>query len=110
MRCYSYRGRSGAPPLGPQQPIYSTGGGSNYGSYTNTSVDQNLTDVVQSFDYSKQAQLANTADKTIWDDLGTIPLFQLNDILAYSNKISGVTYNPTQQGYTWNVPAWKVAS
>ncbi len=61
-------------------------------------------------DPTKLATAANQADKLIWADLATIPLFQFPDLVAFSDKVSGVTYNPTQFGLTWNDQSWAVAS
>jgi peptide/nickel transport system substrate-binding protein len=105
----------GNPLLSSQKAIYATPPdtqhlNSNYGFYSNKQVDTLMNTLATETDTAKLATAANQADKLIWDDLGTIPLFQFPDLVAYSNKVSGVTYNPTQFGLTWNVNTWAVAS
>jgi peptide/nickel transport system substrate-binding protein len=72
-------------------------------------VDKLLDQVVGETDQTKAADLLNQVDTIMWQDLNTIPLFQFPDITSYSNKVTNVIYNPSQQGPTWNVQQWAAA-
>ena len=81
---------------------------SNYQYYSNPEVDKLLDQVVGETDQRRPADLLNQADTIMWQDLNTIPLFQFPDIASYSNQVSDVIYNPSQQGPTWNIQQWAV--
>jgi len=82
---------------------------SNYQYYSNPEVDKLLDQVVTETDYDKAADLLNQVDVIMWQDLNSIPLFQFPDILSFSEKVSNVVYNPSQQGPTWNINQWGAA-
>jgi ABC-type transport system substrate-binding protein len=103
----------GNPLLSSNRSIYKTPPdkttlNQNFGSYSNPQVDTLMDTLATETDTSKLATAANQADKLIWGDLGTIPLFQFPDLVAYSDKVTGVVYNPTQFGITWNDNKWAV--
>jgi ABC-type transport system substrate-binding protein len=105
----------GNPLLSSQKSIYKTPAdktnlNQNFGYYSNPEVDKLMDTLASEPDPTKLATAANQADKLIWADLATIPLFQFPDLVAFSDKVSGVTYNPTQFGLTWNDQSWAVAS
>ena len=51
----------------------------------------------------------NQIDTVLWDDMATLPLFQFQDLIAYSDTIQNVSYNGPL-GVTWNAQEWTVAS
>jgi peptide/nickel transport system substrate-binding protein len=104
----------GNPLLSSNRSIYKTPAdktnlNQNFGYYSNPQVDTLMDKLATDTDPTGLAKAANDADKLIWSDLGTIPLFQFPDLLAYSDKVSGVVYNPTQFDLTWNDNKWAVA-
>ncbi|HEV8167186.1 MAG TPA: ABC transporter family substrate-binding protein [Actinomycetota bacterium] len=82
--------------------IYRTGGGSNYGNYSNPKVDQLFEQAGGEFDQNKAADLMNQADQVITDDMATIPLYNKPTFLGIRNTFAGVSDNATQDGPFWN--------
>jgi ABC-type transport system substrate-binding protein len=54
--------------------------------------------------------MLHQAETILADEVFSVPLFARPQHLLYSNKVKGALRNPTQQGITWNVEAWSVAS
>ena len=101
----------GNPLLSSQRAIYKTPPdkttlNQNFGSYSNPQVDKLMDQLATDTNAANVATAANQADKLIWGDLGTVPLFQFPDLVAYSSKVGNVVYNPTQFGITWNDNKW----
>jgi peptide/nickel transport system substrate-binding protein len=86
--------------------IYRTGGGSNYGSYSNPKVDQLFAQASGEFDEAKAADLMNQADQIITDDMATIPLYNKPTFLAIRNNFVNINDNATQDGPFWNSNTW----
>jgi peptide/nickel transport system substrate-binding protein len=86
--------------------IYRTGGGSNYGSYSNPKVDELFAQALGTFDEAKSAELLNQADQIITDDMATIPLYQKPTFLVIRNTFANVEDNPTQDGPFWRSKLW----
>jgi peptide/nickel transport system substrate-binding protein len=107
-------GWQGSPLVSPQVALYKTPPDktnllSNYQYYSNPEVDKLLDSVVTQTDPAKIADTLNQIDTIMWQDLNSIPLFQFPDITSYSNSVTNVVYNPSQQGPTWNIQHWAVA-
>jgi len=90
----------------PNKSIYVTDGGQNYGKWTNKDMDAVLNQLTTELDPAKVFDLANQADAIAWKDLATIPVFQFPDLVANSDKVQNVIYNPTQQTINWNLQKW----
>jgi len=104
----------GSPLLSSQPSIYRTrvgvdNPGSNYGAYSNPDVDALMDVLATETDQQKLAEAANRADALLWDDVATIPLYQLPAAIAWTDHLHGVKPNPTYQGLTWNVETWTVS-
>jgi peptide/nickel transport system substrate-binding protein len=82
--------------------IYRTGGGSNYGNYSNPKVDQLFEQAGGEFDQNKAADLTNQADQIITDDMATIPLYNKPTFLGIRNTFVNVNDNATQDGPFWD--------
>jgi peptide/nickel transport system substrate-binding protein len=98
----------GTPLLSSNQSIYTTGGGQNWNSYTNTEVDDLLEQGNSEFDEAARIDLYNQVDTLLWDDVITIPLYQFPDFQAYQTNINNVVYNGSL-GVTWNANEWSIA-
>lgn len=95
--------------LSSNTSIYVAGGGQNWNSYANPEV-QNLFDQANvEFDAAKRADLMNQIDQILWDDMVTVPLFQFQELIAYSDAIGNVVYNGPL-GVTWNGQEWTIAA
>jgi len=82
---------------------------SNYQYYSNPEVDKLMDSVATQTDPKVAADALNQADTIMWKDLNSIPLYQFPDILSYSEKVTNIVYNPSQQGPTWNDNQWAAA-
>ena len=45
---------------------------------------------------------ANAADKQLWTDMFTLPLYQKPTFLAYDSSFTGIGDNSTSAGPLWN--------
>jgi peptide/nickel transport system substrate-binding protein len=86
--------------------IYKTGGGSNYGQYSNPKVDELFAQATAEFDTNKAAELLNQIDQIVTDDMATIPLYNKPTFLAVRNTFVNVSDNSTQDGPFWNSNLW----
>jgi len=95
-------------PASANQPLYTTGGGSNYGGYSNAQVDQWLNTAASTTDTSAQISNLNKADQQISKDAYTLPLYQKPTFIAFYPKLGNVRDNTTQIGPTYNIGQWGI--
>jgi peptide/nickel transport system substrate-binding protein len=86
--------------------LYGQGAGSNYGQFGNAALDTLLTQGSAELDHQKEADAYNTADKIIWDNMWTLPLFQKPTFLAVRNTFVNIHDNTTSEGPFWNSETW----
>ncbi len=86
--------------------IYGTGSGSNAGAYSNEQVDALAEEALRTVDADERNDILNQIDAILWEDLPTIPLYQLPSFLAWSDDYTGLDDNPTTAGFTWNTEEW----
>jgi peptide/nickel transport system substrate-binding protein len=98
----------GGPFFGSNRDIYRTGGGSNFGGYSNAKVDSLLRSAAGALDRSHAVDLYNRADRLISKDAYTLPVFQRPDLLAVYRKWGNVRENASGQGPAWNAQRWGV--
>lgn len=97
----------GSPfPISGSVDIYRTGGGGNYGKYSNPQVDQWLNQASSELDPGKAIQLMNKVDQQVTADAYTIPLYQKPTFIAYYSKYGNVRDNSTSQGPFYNAYQW----
>jgi len=90
-------------------PVYGCGGDSNDMQYCNRKFTQIAEKVQVTLDAAERARLLNFAEqKYMVPDVPTIPMFARPGYTLASNKVKGVGYNPTTEGYPWNVATWTV--
>ncbi|MCB0992548.1 MAG: ABC transporter family substrate-binding protein [Acidimicrobiales bacterium] len=99
---------AGSPLKTGSSETYRTNGGLNFTGYGNPDVDALLDAINTELDAATQADLANQVDAILWEDLVTIPVFSFPGVVAYVDNISGVVFNPSQNGLTWNASSWSV--
>ncbi|MFV0457977.1 MAG: ABC transporter family substrate-binding protein [Actinomycetales bacterium] len=90
--------------------IYTTDGGQNKGHYSSATIDGLMPQLEEATDKDEQHQLMTQIDKTLWDDLATIPLFAHPGTAAHASNIDGVVYQPAQTQIEWNMQQWAVTS
>jgi len=99
---------TGSPLLTQGYATYLTKGAQNNGNYSNAQVDQLLKQLYSELDPDNQQRLLTELDRTLWSDLATMPLFAFPALLATTQKIDGVQYNPSASGVTYNVNDWSL--
>jgi peptide/nickel transport system substrate-binding protein len=96
------------PFLSSNTSIYVPGGPQNWNSYSNPEIQTLFDQANSEFDAAKRADLMNQIDQILWDDMATLPLFQFQEMVAYSDTVSGVVFNGPL-GVTWNANEWAIA-
>ena len=97
-------------PTSTVQPIFTTGGGSNYGGYSNKNVDAWLNAAVATTDTTTQNSLMNKADQQISQNAYTLPLYQKPTLIAFYPNLLNVRDNATSMGPTYNIEQWGLKS
>ncbi|GAB2456788.1 ABC transporter family substrate-binding protein [Jatrophihabitans fulvus] len=98
----------GSPSLSSSNSIYyspaKTRGavGQNYSRAGTTDIDTQLDKVTTAYTPDAQLAAANAADKLLWGEMYTLPLYQKPTLLAYRNDIQGLADNATFAGPLWN--------
>ncbi|MCW2595129.1 MAG: putative Extracellular solute-binding protein [Jatrophihabitans sp.] len=97
----------GSPSLSSNNSIYlphtpTGGGGQNYTQGADPIVNDQLNKLATALTTQAEIDAANAADKQLWQDMFTIPLYQKPTLLSYTNNVSGLADNPTLAGPLWN--------
>jgi peptide/nickel transport system substrate-binding protein len=87
-------------------PIYSTGSGSNYDNFGYSDLDAKLAAGATALDHATEAQAYNDADTIAWQHMVTLPLFQKPTFIAVRNTFVNVGDNSTSEGPFWNAETW----
>jgi peptide/nickel transport system substrate-binding protein len=93
-------------PSANAQQNWVTGGGGNYGGYSNKQVDQLVAQAVGETDAAKAASLLNQADAIMVKDAYVLPLYQKPTFLAVQNRFVNMRDNATNVGPPYNVAEW----
>lgn len=80
--------------------------GQNWVHYSNPTVDKDLTQAVADTNASDGTRLYNEADKQLWTDMVTLPLYQVPQLYAWASNIGNVQANTSNVGLTWNANLW----
>jgi peptide/nickel transport system substrate-binding protein len=99
-------GWSGSSLVTGSSSTFITGGGNNFGKYSNPQVDQLTQQLNAEPNKDRQQVLVTQIEKILWDDLATIPVYAFPGVLATSATVEGVVYNASQSGLTWNSHLW----
>ena len=92
-------------------PEYGCGGDDNEMAYCNRKVTAIFSKIERTLDANERAKLANMAEsKYMVNDVATIPLFAKPFYLIGTTKLKGLVWNPTSEGYPWNVNGWSYTS
>ncbi len=57
----------------------------------------------------RELKAANEADKCLWGDMFSLPLYQKPTLLAYDSNYKGIGDNSTQAGPLWNNDGFSVS-
>lgn len=100
-------GWTGGTTLASTESIYVPGGGQNYSDNENSEIQDLYAQANVELDRGKRADLMNQVDEVLWEDMPTIPLFQVPEFLAWRDNVNAVEYNG-YQGPTWNSSIWSL--
>ncbi|MFZ4717857.1 MAG: ABC transporter family substrate-binding protein [Ilumatobacteraceae bacterium] len=95
--------------LSSNTSIYVPGGGQNWNAYNNPKLQELFDSANADLDPATRAATMNEIDQVIWDDMATLPLFQFQEMVAYSDTVQNVVFNGPL-GVTWNANEWAVVS
>jgi peptide/nickel transport system substrate-binding protein len=79
-------------------------GGGNWG-YSNPRLNQLAAQVAEELDEGRQAQLLEEADRLVWEDMPSLPLFHSPMLLVVREGFAEVNRN-TGGGLFWNAERW----
>ncbi|MGD8149096.1 ABC transporter substrate-binding protein [Ornithinimicrobium sp. Y1694] len=97
---------AGSGQIASGQPIYSTGGGQNFGGFSNEEVDAAWTELAGSVDPDVHMEQVKVIEKLLWDNLYGIPLFAHPGVVGYDNTLENVRNTAVQTGVSWNAEQW----
>jgi peptide/nickel transport system substrate-binding protein len=97
---------AGSGQITSGQNIYSTGGGQNYGGFSNADVDAAWDTLSSTLESDAQLEEIKTIETTLWDELYGIPLFAHPGVVAYDSSIQNVRDTATQSTVAWNAEQW----
>ena len=89
--------------------IYSPGGDQNYNSIDIPELTDLFAQANAEFDPAARADLMNQIDTILWENMATLPLFQFQNMVAFSDTVSGVEFNDPA-GVTWNANEWAITA
>lgn len=92
--------------LGSAEQIWKTGGGGNYGSYTNAEVDKLIEEAVQELDIDKAADLINKSGEIMAKDAYVLPIAQKPTFIMVYDDYLNIRNNPTNSGAHYNNAQW----
>jgi peptide/nickel transport system substrate-binding protein len=95
-----------SPFLADKQDLWGTGGGGNYGKWSNKQSDDLIAQAVQTLDKDKARDLFNQADEIMTKEAYNLPLFQKPVFIAISSDFANVRNNSTSAGPAYNMDEW----
>jgi peptide/nickel transport system substrate-binding protein len=100
---------AGSPLKSGGVSTYQAGAGNNVGNIAIPELAPLLDEMLASPDPAVQIDLANQIDTILWTNIATIPVFSFPGVVAYTDNVSNVVYNPSQNGLTFNASEWQIA-
>ncbi len=83
--------------------------GSNYDFYSNSALDKLLTAGASTTNPTLERKDYNAADKLIWANMYTLPLYQRLSSVFWDPHVHNVLANPSSAGVLWNANKWSVS-
>jgi len=84
--------------------------GQNWLHYANPTVDKLLAAGSAATSSSQEVANFNAADKILWTDMATLPLYQKPQYFAWSSGYGNLIPNTSSVGIPWNAQVWGVKS
>lgn len=83
--------------------------GSNNTGYQNPAIVDIFDQALVETDEAAMADLYNQADRILWEDMPTVPLYQKPTYLPFRSSIEGVEDNASTAGPLWNAHEWRIS-
>ena len=80
--------------------------GSNWVHFKNAAEDKLLKQAAAAANPTSEAKLYNAADKLLWSNMVTLPLYQKPVMTAWSSTYGNILPNASSVGVTWNAQNW----
>ena len=80
--------------------------GQNWMHYKNPAIDKLVFHGASATNPVQEAALFNAADRLLWQNMITLPLYQKPIFDAWTSTLGNVVPNPSSQGLTWNAQTW----
>jgi peptide/nickel transport system substrate-binding protein len=80
--------------------------GSNWVHFKNAAEDKLLKQAAAASNPASEATLYNAADKLLWTNMVTLPLYQKPVMTAWSSTYGNILPNASSVGVTWNAQNW----
>ena len=80
--------------------------GSNWVHFKNAAEDKLLRQAAAAANPTLEATLYNAADKVLWSNMVTLPLYQKPVMTAWSSTYGNILPNASSVGVTWNAQNW----
>lgn len=88
-------------------PTFKTDGINNLNYYSNSEVDDLLTQLDSEFDPAKQIEIQQEIDKILWSDFYGVTIFQFPGVTAFDQAaIQNVSAGPLAPTIFWNIWEW----
>ncbi|MEY4714033.1 MAG: hypothetical protein RIQ37_363, partial [Actinomycetota bacterium] len=84
-----------------------TGQPSNFGNYSNATVDSLLEELNSTLDTNRQYEILRDVEKELWNDAMSITIFQFPGLTWWDKGTEGVSMNPLVPYFFWNFWDWK---
>ncbi|MGO8872604.1 MAG: ABC transporter family substrate-binding protein [Acidimicrobiales bacterium] len=82
--------------------------GQNWIHYANPQVDKLMAQGAAAASSVTEVADFNTADKILWNDMATLPLYQTPEYFAWSSSYANLVPNTSEAGIPWNANLWGV--
>lgn len=82
---------------------------SNYDRYSDPTTDGLMQKALNTSNSAQAATYWNEADRQLWKDMATLPLFQAPEVSAWSSRYANIEAN-SLVGITWNAQDWRLKS
>lgn len=102
--------QSEALGFGETSPNYITGGTNNYFGWSVPELDAKLQQLDTTTDPAEVLKVGAEAEKLVYDQSWTVPIFQFPGVLAWSSEVTGVQPGFLSPSYFWSAPSWAPAS
>ena len=99
-------GWSGSGLVTANETFYTTGGGQNFGGYSDATVDDLWSQIVKVTSRADAVPLKVRLEQELWANPYNVLLYANPGLTAFSAHLTGPGYNPTQYGSTWNAQTW----